>query len=160
MSTTQKILEGLIHNDDFVRKAKPYLKEEYFKDFTEKTIFNLINAYVDKYNKCPNIESLKVDLENSTDLTEDQHSEVSKYVTGMVPNDVDIDWLVDETEKFCQHQAIYNAIMESIQILDGKTKTPKGSIPNLLTDALSVSFDPHIGPVSYTHLTLPTICSV
>ena len=63
----------------------------------------------------------------------------------MVPNDVDIDWLVDETEKFCQHQAIYNAIMESIQILDGKTKTPKGSIPNLLTDALSVSFDPHIG---------------
>tara|TARA_R100000008_G_scaffold77337_1_gene57704 strand:+ start:812 stop:2188 length:1377 start_codon:yes stop_codon:yes gene_type:complete len=145
MSTTQKILEGLIHNDDFVRKAKPYLKEEYFKDFTEKTIFNLINAYVDKYNKCPNIESLKVDLENSTDLTEDQHSEVSKYVTGMVPNDVDIDWLVDETEKFCQHQAIYNAIMESIQILDGKTKTPKGSIPNLLTDALSVSFDPHIG---------------
>ena len=145
MSTQQKIIEGLIADDEFLRKTKPYLKEEYFKDFTEKTIFNLINQYVDKYNKCPNIESLKVDLENSTDFTEDQHSEVSKYLLGIVPSKTDMEWLVDETEKFCQNQAIYNAIMESIQILDGKTKTPKGSIPNLLTDALSVSFDPHIG---------------
>jgi len=141
---TQKILEGLIDSDDFVRTAKPYLKEEYFKDFKERTVFNLINAYVDKYNKCPNIESLRVDLQNSSELTEDQHSEVSKYVVGMASGNTDIDWLVDETEKFCQHQAIYNAIMESIQILDGKTKTQKGDIPTLLTDALSVTFDPHI----------------
>ena len=89
--------------------------------------------------------TIKVDLDNSKDLSEDQHSTISKYVQGMVPGNTDIDWLVDETEKFCQHQAIYNAIMESIQILDGKTKTQKGSIPTLLTDALSVTFDPHIG---------------
>ena len=142
---TQKILEGLINSDDFVRTAKPYLKDEYFKDHTEKVVFNLINNYIDKYNKPPNIESIKVDLDNSKDLSEDQHSTISKYVQGMVPGNTDIDWLVDETEKFCQHQAIYNAIMESIQILDGKTKTQKGSIPTLLTDALSVTFDPHIG---------------
>lgn len=142
---TQKILEGLIDSDDFVRTAKPYLKDEYFKDHTEKVVYNLINNYIDKYNKCPNIESIKVDLDNSKDLSEDQHSTISKYVQGMVPGNTDIDWLVDETEKFCQHQAIYNAIMESIQILDGKTKTQKGSIPTLLTDALSVTFDPHIG---------------
>ena len=142
---TQKILEGLIDSDDFVRTAKPYLKDEYFKDHTEKVVYNLINNYIDKYNKCPNIESIKVDLDNSKNLSEDQHSTISKYVQGMVPGNTDIDWLVDETEKFCQHQAIYNAIMESIQILDGKTKTQKGSIPTLLTDALSVTFDPHIG---------------
>ena len=142
---TKKILEGLINNDDFVRTAKPYLKDEYFKDHTEKVVFNLIDTYIDKYNKCPNIESIKVDLDNSTNLSEDQHQTISKYVQGMVPGNTDIEWLVDETEKFCQHQAIYNAIMESIQILDGKTKTQKGSIPTLLTDALSVTFDPHIG---------------
>ena len=142
---TQKILEGLIDSDDFVRTAKPYIKDEYFKDHTEKVIFEVINNYIDKYNKCPNLESIKVDLDNRTDLNEDQHSTISKYVQGMVPGNTDIEWLVDETEKFCQHQAIYNAIMESIQILDGKTKTQKGDIPTLLTDALSVTFDPHIG---------------
>ena len=142
---TQKILEGLIDSDDFVRTAKPYIKEEYFKEHTEKVVFEVINNYIDKYNKCPNLESVKVDLDNRTDLNEDQHSTISKYVQGMVPGNTDIEWLVDETEKFCQHQAIYNAIMESIQILDGKTKTQKGDIPTLLTDALSVTFDPHIG---------------
>ena len=142
---TQKILEGLINSDDFVRTAKPYIKDEYFKDHTEKVVFEVINNYIDKYNKCPNLESIKVDLDNRTDLNEDQHSTISKYVQGMVPGNTDIEWLVDETEKFCQHQAIYNAIMESIQILDGKTKTQKGDIPTLLTDALSVTFDPHIG---------------
>ena len=142
---TKKILEGLINSDDFVRTAKPYIKDEYFKDHTEKVIFEVINNYIDKYNKCPNLESIKVDLDNRTDLNEDQHSTISKYVQGMVPGNTDIEWLVDETEKFCQHQAIYNAIMESIQILDGKTKTQKGDIPTLLTDALSVTFDPHIG---------------
>jgi len=142
---TQKILEGLINSDDYVRTAKPYLKDEYFKEHSEKIIFEVINNYIDKYNKCPNVESIKVDLDNRTDLNEDQHSTISKYVQGMVPGNTDIEWLVDETEKFCQHQAIYNAIMESIQILDGKTKTQKGDIPTLLTDALSVTFDPHIG---------------
>jgi len=142
---TQKILEGLIDSDDFVRTAKPYLKDEYFKEHTEKVVFEVINNYINKYNKCPNLESIKVDLDNRTDLNEDQHSTISKYVQGMVPGNTDIEWLVDETEKFCQHQAIYNAIMESIQILDGKTKTQKGDIPTLLTDALSVTFDPHIG---------------
>ena len=145
MSTSQKILEGLIFSDDFVRKTKPYLKEEYFKDFTEKTLYNLIDRYIEKYNKCPNIESLKVDLENYENLTESQFSDCSKYIMGIVPETTDIEWLTDETEKFCQNQAIYNAIMESIQIIDGKTVASKGSIPTLLTDALSVTFDPHVG---------------
>ena len=70
---TQKILEGLINSDDFVRTAKPYIKDEYFKDHTEKVIFEVINNYIDKYNKCPNLESIKVDLDNRTDLNEDQH---------------------------------------------------------------------------------------
>ena len=141
----QKIIEGLFINEDYLRKVVPYLEETYFRDLNEKTIFNLVTEYVEKYNRCPNIESIKVDLNNKTDLSEDQHLECSKYLSGIVPDSMDVDWLINETEKFCQDQAIYNAIMESIQILDGKTKTSKGAIPNLLTDALSVSFDPHIG---------------
>ena len=141
----QKIIEGLFVDEDYLRKVVPYLEETYFRDFNEKTIFNLVTEYVEKYNRCPNVESLKVDLSNRTDLSEDQHLECSKYLSGIVPSNIDIEWLVNETEKFCQNQAIYIAIMESIQILDGKTKTSKGAIPNLLTDALSVSFDPHIG---------------
>tara|TARA_R110000765_G_scaffold170419_2_gene275372 strand:+ start:286 stop:1650 length:1365 start_codon:yes stop_codon:yes gene_type:complete len=142
----QKILEGLITSEDYLRQTKPFLKDEYFKDFTIKTLFNLVNEYVDKYNKVPNVESLKVDLSNLTHLSEDQYSDCSKYLQGIGPNNVvDSEWLTSETEKFCQTQAVYNAIMESIQILDGKTKTSKGAIPALLTDALSVSFDPHVG---------------
>lgn len=142
----KKIIEGLISDDAYLRNTKPYLKEDYFKDFTEKFIYKLINEYVDKYNKCPNVESLQVDLSNSKELSEDQYSECSKYLSGIDPLlVVDSEWLVTETEKFCQDQAIYNAIMESIQILDGKTDNSKGSIPALLSDALSVSFDPHIG---------------
>ena len=141
----QKIIEGLFINEDYLRKVLPYLQETYFRGFNEKIIFKLITNYVEKYNRCPNIESLKVDLNNETDLSEDQYSECSKYLSGIVPDGMDVDWLIDETEKFCQDQAIYNAIMESIQILDEKTKTSKGAIPTLLTDALSVSFDPHIG---------------
>jgi len=137
----QKILEGLITSEDYLRQTKPFLKDEYFKDFTIKTLFNLVNEYVDKYNKVPNVESLKVDLSNLTHLSEDQYSDCSKYLQGIGPNNVvDSEWLTSETEKFCQTQAVYNAIMESIQILDGKTKTSKGAIPALLTDALSVSF--------------------
>ena len=142
----KKIIEGLISDDAYLRHTKPYLKEAYFKDFTEKFIFKLINEYVDKYNKCPNVESLQVDLSNSKELSEDQYSNCSKYLLGIDPlSVVDSEWLITETEKFCQDQAVYNAIMESIQILDGKTDNSKGSIPNLLSDALSVSFDPHIG---------------
>tara|TARA_R110000851_G_scaffold41334_1_gene103801 strand:+ start:136 stop:1500 length:1365 start_codon:yes stop_codon:yes gene_type:complete len=142
----QKIIEGLISSEDYLRKTKPFLKDEYFKDFTSKTIFNLVEVYVDKYNKVPNVDSLSVDLSNLTHLSEDQYSDCSKYLQGIGPNIVvDSEWLTSETEKFCQTQAVYNAIMESIQILDGKTKTSKGAIPALLTDALSVSFDPHVG---------------
>ena len=141
----QKIIEGLFIDEEYLRKVQPYLEEIYFRGSIEKTIFNLVTEYIEKYNRCPNIESIKVDLSNKTDLSEDQHLECSKYLSGIVPGKIDIEWLVNETEKFCQDQAIYNAIMESIQILDGKTKTSKGAIPNLLTDALSVSFDPHIG---------------
>jgi hypothetical protein len=142
----QKIIEGLINSEDFLRKTKPFLKDVYFKDHTVKTIFNLVNDYVDKYNKVPNVESLKVDLSNLSHLSEDQYSNCSKYLQGIGPNNaIDSEWLITETEKFCQSQAIYGAIMESIQILDGKTKTSKGAIPALLTDALAISFDPHVG---------------
>ena len=138
MMIEQKIIEGLFINEDYLRKVVPYLEEVYFRGFNEKTIFNLVTEYVDKYNRCPNIESIKVDLSNKTDLSEDQHLECSKYLSGIAPDSIDVEWLINETELFCQDQAIYNAIMESIQILDGKTKTSKGAIPTLLTDALSI----------------------
>jgi archaellum biogenesis ATPase FlaH len=55
-------------------------------------------------------------------------------------------WLAEQTEKFCQDKAIYNAIMESVGILDDKSgKKAKGEIPQLLADALGVSFDSNVG---------------
>ena len=87
----QKIIEGLFINEDYLRKVIPYLQETYFRGFNEKIIFKLVIDYVEKYNRCPNIESLKVDLNNKSDLSEDQYSECSKYLSGIVPDSMDID---------------------------------------------------------------------
>jgi archaellum biogenesis ATPase FlaH len=123
------------------------LKSEYFHDFSQKTIFDTIEEYVKKYNDFPSKEALSIDLSNRTGLNEDAFKK-SKDIVECLTEDKEtkIEWLLDETEKFCQEKAVYNAIMSSIQILDDKTgKTSKGAIPQILSDALGVSFDTHIG---------------
>jgi len=133
----------------YARKTIPFLKPEYFHNRNDKVVFELIDSYIAKYNATPTKEAMLVDLNNRDNISEDQFKEC-KEIIEEIPDQSDqlssVDWLVDQTEKFCQDKAIYNAIMQSIQIMDDKTgKMAKGSIPQLLSDALAVSFDTSIG---------------
>jgi len=147
MSFERVILSNLVFNDEFGRKAIPFLKTEYFQDYSEKVIFELIDDYVKKYNSFPSIEALAIDLSNKDGLNEDGFKEAKEVVTSLnYDTNTSLDWILDQTEKFCQDKALYLAIMKSIKILDEKNGSiSKGSIPNILTDALAVSFDTHIG---------------
>ena len=147
MAIEKTILSNLVFNENFVRKALPFIKNEYFRDNSEKTLFQVIKGYIDKYNVSPSIEALVIDLENRTDLNETQFKECNEII-GTLKSDenTSIDWLLEHTEKFCQDQALFNAISKSIQLInDEKGSISKGSIPQLLSDALSVSFDTNIG---------------
>ena len=141
------ILNNLIHNEEYTRKVIPFLKADYFQDFTEKTIFLGVNQYVEKYKSIPNIEALTIDIQKISQ-TEDQHKTVQEYLSTRFVSfsKVDEQWLLDETEKFCKDKAIYNAILDGIHIIDGKSKdqTPE-AIPSILSDALAVSFDSNVG---------------
>lgn len=149
MNIEKTIFNNLLNNEDYGRKVIPFLKTEYFNDRNDKIVFELIDSYVNEYNAFPTKEALVIDLNARDDLSEDQYAECQEVIES-IPNHSDhlsqIDWLIDTTEKFCQDKAIYNAIRESIKILDDKTgKYAKGNIPQLLSDALAVSFDTSIG---------------
>jgi archaellum biogenesis ATPase FlaH len=146
MKFSNVIFANLIQNEEYGRKVVPYVKEEYFESLPEKTVYKLINTYVTKYNKFPTHQALKIDLENSS-LEQRVYDECETIIAeSQQVGDVDQEWLLDKTEKFCQERAVYNAIMDSIQILDNKDKLrTKGSIPQILSEALAVSFDTNIG---------------
>lgn len=143
----ETILGGLVHNEEYTRKVIPFLQEDYFGDYSEKQIFNEIKSYIQKYNGLPTREALKISIDKRDDLNDEQYTSMIQMVDGLdYDYKTDMDWIVDETEKFCQDKAIYNAVRRSILVLDGKDKEhDKGAIPNLLSDALSVSFDTNIG---------------
>jgi replicative DNA helicase len=149
MNLERAIFNNLLNNETYARKTIPFLKPDYFHNRNDKVVFELINSYVMEYNAFPTKEALLVDLNNRDNISEDQFKECKELVEE-IPDQSDqlsnVDWLVDQTEKFCQDKAIYNAIMQSIQVMDDKTgKLSKGSIPQLLSDALAVSFDTSIG---------------
>ena len=147
MSIERTILSNLLFNNEYNRKVIPFLKSEYFQDYNEKVVFDLIDDYVKKYNDFPSIEALAIDLSNKEGLNE-QTFKISKEVIASLEHDsqTKMDWLLDQTEKFCQDKALYLAIMQSIKIMDEKNGSiSKGNIPSILTDALGVSFDTHIG---------------
>jgi len=139
-----------LYNDDFVRKSLPYLKGEYFLEHTDNILFEEIHKFIQKYNISPTKESLIIELNENAKLQEDQFKSLverlGKYDESKNER-LETDWLLDSTEQFCQDKAIYNAVLESISIIDGQKKTEKdkGAIPAILSDALAVCFDPHIG---------------
>lgn len=141
------IFSNLISNEDYTRKTLPYIKVEYFNDINDKVLFTVIEKFVDKFNELPTKEVLKVELSNVKGLNEDQFKETYELVESLQTDNIrSEEWMLTETEKFCQDKAIYNAIMTSIRIMDKKEKDlDKGSIPELLTQALGVSFDNSIG---------------
>ena len=122
----------------------PFLKSEYFLDRPERILFDSISEFFQKYNSLPTPEALSIELEKMGDVNEDDVSSITEILNNP-ETEVNSDWLRNETEKFCQDKAVYNAIMESIQILDESSKNSKGAIPEILSDALAVSFDTHIG---------------
>ena len=140
------ILSHLIFNEAFARKTLPFLKEEYFQTQHDKTIYNLINEYVNKYNSTPTKEVLFLELNNKDGMSESVFKDSKRLIEDLQVDNTEIKWLLDSTEKFCQEKAIYNAIMASIKILDDKTGiSSTGAIPTLLSDALGVSFDVSVG---------------
>ncbi|NDG30466.1 DNA primase [bacterium] len=142
----KSIISNLILDDEYFRKTIPFIKDEYFHDHTHKTLFKLIDQYVKKYSTQPSIEALIVDLEEINGISGDEVKNIKEFIADLDTSPIkDKQWLLDHTEQFCQDKAVYNAIMSSIQILDGKGNNGKGSIPQLLSDALAVSFDSHVG---------------
>ena len=141
----QTILKNLIQSEQFTRKVIPFLKAEYFTDSSEQVLFNEIRDYFDKYTKAPTSEALLINLENNTKLNDSVLKDTKTIVESFDKEPSPQDWLVDETEKWCKDRAIYIAVMDSINVIDKKSQRSTGEIPELLKDALSVSFDTHIG---------------
>ena len=145
----QIILKNLIHNEEFTRKVLPFIKADYFSDQTEKLVFKEVFEFVNKYKNPPTHEALVINITEKSNLTEPQVKEsieLLKEIEVTKDEKVELQWLTEQTEKFCQDKAIYNAIMESVSILDEKnSKKSKGEIPQLLADALGVSFDSNVG---------------
>ena len=139
-------LTNLISNEDYARKVLPFIKGNYFDVKEERVIFEEIYNFVDKYKKIPTQTSLEIEVGERKDLTEIEYKKVVDIIQTLNPVEVDFNWLIDTTEKFCKDKAIYNAIVDGISIIDGKDKDRnRDSIPSILTDALSVSFDNAVG---------------
>ena len=142
----QTILRNLIFNEDFTRKTLPFLKEIFFAKREEQILFKEIDSFVQKYKNLPSKESILIELGNRKDINEEEHRIVKELVNTLNNEEVEQQWLLDTTEKFCKDRAVHNAVLDGIKILDGKDKkrTPE-AIPTILSDALAVSFDNHIG---------------
>jgi len=143
----ETILNHLMSNEQYARKVAPYLQLEYFEDNTNRKMFEHISEYLNKYNTVPTKEAVVIELGNDTTLTDDQYQQsVSTIDRFTADENTSIDWLTEKTENWCQERAVHNAIMESIEIIDGKDNArDKGALPDILSKALAVSFDQHIG---------------
>lgn len=143
--TELTILQNLVNNDEYCRKVVPFINKDFFSEEKDKVLFDLIKDHIDNYNVAPTTTSLNITIEE-LNISEKIHQELSETIEVLNSVDeVNQNWLVDHTETWCKDRAIYNAVLESIQIIDGNTKKDKGALPKLLQDALSVSFDNHIG---------------
>ena len=140
------ILSNLIHNQDFSQKALPFIKKEYFGEKTEAIIAETILTFVNDFGKQPTKEILSIQVSNRQDVSDQTLNELVQLIDSLEKKEINQDWLLNETEKFCKHRAVINAILSSMQIIDGKDKkfTPE-AIPTLLSDALSICFDTNVG---------------
>ena len=141
------VLSNLVYNEEYFRKVYPYIKGEYFDDSSLKKIFDTYSTYVEEYKSPPSIEALKISLDKRKDLNEDSYKNMMQVVNGLQRDtDTNFDFLVKETEKFCQDKDLFNSIRKAILIMDGEEKDlDKGAIPQLLSDSLGISFDTSVG---------------
>ena len=140
------ILRNLVHDEEYLRKVIPFIEPDYFSDHTDRVIFQEIAEFIVKYDKPATQEILNIELEDRTDVTEEEYKSAKEFIGSLGPVPTNNDWLMDTTEKWCRDRAIYLALMKSIKIADGQDeKKGRDAIPSILSDALSVSFDNHIG---------------
>ena len=140
------ILSNLITNEEYGRKVLPFIKSDYFQNNNEKVVFEEINKFAIKYSKFPTQTSLQVELDSRKDLNEQQYKDITSLVESFVKEEIDNEWLLDTTEKFCKDKAVYNAVVDGISIIEGRDKKRKpDALPSLLTNALAVSFDNRVG---------------
>jgi len=141
----QTILSNLIYNEDYARKVIPFIKEEYFQDSIEKIIFKTIWQYADQYKSAATVSALAIELQKAT-LNDEHYKTALEYLESLEKDEVGLEWLSNQTEQWCKDKAIYNAVLNSIHIIEGKVDdTGPEALPSLLSDALSVSFDKHVG---------------
>ena len=119
-SIEKTALSNLITNEDYARKVIPFLKSDYFKVKEERIVFEEIQKFIDKYKKIPTKTSLEIEIENRKDLNQEDHNKIVKLISSLNSTDVDIEWLLETTEKFCKDKAIYNAIVEGVEIIEGR----------------------------------------
>lgn len=140
------ILSQLMTNEVYLRKVSPFLKAEYFQTKTDKILLNIILEYFVSYNSLIPRSALKIEVSKSKDFSESEYKTLNKYIDNLPCETVDDNWLVDSSEAWCKKRALVNAILESISIIEGKSKTAsEESLPQLLSDALAVSFDTSVG---------------
>jgi replicative DNA helicase len=140
------ILRNLLYSEEYLRKVIPFIKSEYFEDQNQKIVFEEILKFVQEYNQPVTKEALCIEVEKRQDINDTSFKEIIHLIGCLDDEASEFNWLVDTTEKWCRDRAIYLALMESIHIADGKDdKKNRDSIPSILSDALAVSFDTHIG---------------
>ena len=140
------ILRNLLYNEQYLRKVVPFIKSEYFEDFNQKVVFEEISSFVQEYSQVATKEVLCIEIEKRQDINDSSFKEITNLVSSLEDATSEFQWLCDTTEKWCRDRAIYLALMESIHIADGQDqKKNRDAIPSILSDALAVSFDTHIG---------------
>jgi replicative DNA helicase len=146
MRIENTILSNLVHNEEYCRKVLPFLKKRYFSERKEAIIFEEINKFFETYNKPVTQEILAIEVNNRKDISDTDLKDQQQLIGGLTKQDTNEEWLLNETETFCKKKAVYNAILDSIGIIEGKDKERQDdAIPALLSDALGVSFDNHVG---------------
>jgi replicative DNA helicase len=140
------IINNLLADEDYCRKAIPFIKPEYFTSVGNRVLFEIINDYINQYDSLPTAAALSIECDGKKDISAETFKEVTDFISNLTTDPEDYDWAVDTTERWCQERAIYIALMESIKIADGQdTKQDKGAIPHILSQALAVCFDSNVG---------------
>ena len=140
------ILNNLIHDEEYTRKVIPFIEEDYFEERSDKIVFEEISSFLKSYDSLPSKEVLQIEVGKRVDLTQDEFQSTEQLINALGKSEYEQEWVYDTTEAWCKERAIYNALMESIKIADGQDeKKNRDAIPSILSDALAVGFDQHVG---------------
>ena len=142
----QLVIKNLLLDEEYVRKALPFVKTEYFADTTGKKLFDVLSKYFVDYSAIPTKEALEIEVGQLKDISDDQHQEIVKAIGNIDAEKSEFELILDTSENWCKERALYLALMSSIKIAEGNDEQrAAGAIPSILSEALAVTFDNHIG---------------